>query len=145
LLTFRQAAISYRWIQISENLSVQRKLLDAIAPESKIYMLFASDTSSGAEEKFERPSRHVVNFATMKNSSFAPTLFAIRGQQPLVFRQPGRFASLENAEKTKWIEFLGDYDYVWSFGIPQSASDELEKRGKLVAEDGKTKIWKLYK
>ncbi len=45
----------------------------------------------------------------------------------------------------KWVQYLDDYDYVWTFGVPQNVSDELEKRGKIVAESGKTRIWKLYK
>lgn len=144
LLTLRQAVISYRWIQMSEKISVERNLLDAIEPESKVYELFVNDGDS-FEEKFDRPLQHVVHFVTIKNSSYAPTLFAIRGQQPLVFRQPEKFATLGNEDKMKWLEYLGDYDYVWTFGVPQTVSDELEKRGKVVAENGKTRIWKLYK
>jgi len=143
-LTFRQSVISYRWIQISEKMTAQRNLLNAIAPESKIYPIFVND-GGNTEEKFERPILHAVNFVTIKNSSFAATLFAFRGQQPLVFRRTGEFATLDNKDKMKWIQYLDGNDYVWTYGVPQSVSDELEKRAGIVAESGKTRIWKLNK
>ena len=144
LLTFRQAVVAYRWIQISEKMTAERNLLDAIAPESKIYQLYVKD-SDFSEEKFERPIEHVAHFATIKNSSIAPTLFAIRGHQPLIFREKPKVATLFNEDKTKWLQYIVDYDYVWTYGVPPDVSDELAKRGAKVAESGKTKIWKLYK
>jgi len=143
-LTFRQSVISYRWIQISEKMTAQRNLLNAIAPESKIYPIFVND-GGAAEEKLDRPIENAVHFITIKNSSFAPSLFAFRGQQPLVSRRAGGFAALGNKDKMKWIQLLDENEYVWTYGVPQTVSDELEKRGKIVAESEKTKIWKLNK
>jgi hypothetical protein len=125
-------------------MTAEIKLLDSIAPESKVYPLFAKDSGS-AEEKFERPIEHVVNFVTIKNSSFASSLFAYRGQQLLLFNRNKGFVTLGNADKMKWIQSLDGYDYVWAYGVPQTVSDELEKLAELVTDSGKTKIWKLNK
>jgi hypothetical protein len=144
LFSLRQAAISYRWIQMSEKITAERKLLEAIAPESKIYQLFVNE-SDNPEEKLERPLEHVVHFATIKNSSIAPTLFAYRGQQPLIFRQKPEFATLASADETRWLQNLKDYDYVWTYGVAPHVLNELAGRGITVTESGKTKIWKLNK
>jgi len=143
-LALRQTVISYRWIQISEKMTAEKKLLDAIAPQSKVYPIFVKD-SDDPEEKLERPLINAVHFVTMKNYSFAPSLFAFRGQQPLVFRDGVKYATLEGEDKTKWLQYLNDNDYVWVYGAPQTVSDELEKRAFVIAESGKTRIWKLNK
>lgn len=140
----RQSAIAYRWFQMSGTLAAETKLLDAIAPQSKVYPLYFNDDAA-ANEKLERPVIHAVQFVTFKNSSIAATLFAFRGQQPLVFRRAGQYATPENQDETKWLELLGDSDYVWTRNAPQTVSDELERRAQLVAENEKTKIWKLNK
>lgn len=143
-LLLRQSAISYRWTQMSERLTAEALLLDAIAPESKIFPIFVND-STGAEEKFERPLLNAAHFAAFRNRSFAATLFAVRGQTLLNFRGDIEFATLENADATKWIRYLDDYDYVWTRGAPPGVSNELERRAVKVADNGKTKIWKLNK
>lgn len=143
-LVFRQAVISYRWIQISEKIAAERNLLNTISPESKIYPIFVNDENP-FEEKLNRPLMHSVNFVTMENSSFAQTLFAFRGQQPLVFRDNPKFAATGNEDRLKWIQYLDGNDYVWTYNVPQTVSDELEKRARTVAENGKTRIWKLNK
>ncbi len=142
LLVVRQSVISYRWIQMSEKMTAEKNLLDVIAPHSKVYPIFVSDDGSPTE-KFERPMAHLIHFVTIKNSSFAPSLFAFRGQQPLNFSRGGEFATLDNKDNLRWIKNLEDNDYVWTHNVPQNVSDELEKRAILVAESSKTKIWKL--
>lgn len=143
-LIFRQSAVSYRWIQISERMAAEANLLNALPPESKIFPIYVSN-ESGAAEKLERPLINAVHYGTIKNRSFAASLFAFRGQQPLVFRRVDGFATLENDDETKWMRYLDENDYVWARGVPQAISDELEKRAQLVAENGKTKIWKINK
>lgn len=144
LLIFRQGAVSYRWIQISEQMTAEANLLNAVTPESKIFPIYVND-ETGDAEKLERPIINAVHYATLKNGSFAASLFAFRGEQPLVFRRADNFATLENEDKTKWMRYLDQNDYVWAHGVPQTISDELEKRARLVAENGKTKIWKINK
>ncbi len=142
LLVVRQGVISYRWLQMSERMAAEIKLLEVVPPQSKVYPIFVNE-GVGAEEKFERPILHVVQFVTFMNSSFASTVFAYRGQQPLGFRRPEEAMRYE--DKTKWLQYLGGNDYVWTHGVAQNVSDELEKRAQVVAEGGKTKIWKLNK
>ncbi len=144
LFSVRQGVISYRWIQISEKMTAETNLLDVIAPQSKIYPIFVGD-GDDPDEKTARPMVHAVHYATLKNSSFAPSLFAFRGQQPLIFRQGGEYATLENKDQTKWLQNLAGSDYVWTYNAPQTVLDELEKRGTIVAESEKTRIWKLNK
>lgn len=144
LLIFRQGFIAYKWIELSNDRASEIALFDKVVPESKIYPLqfFENNgpiSAAGYQQKF---SCHLL---TMRNNSFAADLWAYSSENALNFRETHEFAPTDDKDRTKWLTLIKDYDYVWAYNAPNEIVKELEQRGTVVGESGKTKVWRLNK
>lgn len=141
-LICRQAVIGYRFVQIDEMLRGEIAVLRTIPAGSKVLTLKGRATFEQGY-KIRRPIEHIVQVVTMINGSLTPTLFAIRGQNPLVFREQPVYFSIENEDPKKWLEALPNYDLVWTNGVPDGVIRELEQRADKLSDNGRTKLWKV--
>ncbi len=142
LLCSRQALISYNWSQMSKELVTISKLFKVLPPHSRIYPLYGR----GVEEnmgKQERPMLSVLSLATIDHGAIPPTLFAFRGQNPLIFRTEPAYASLSHINERQWLALISVYDYVWTYQIDAESTEELSQRADLVVREGKAAIWKI--
>lgn len=119
-------------------------LLDRVPEGARIFPIFAP--AGGADEqKRERVFRHFVHYATIRRHAYVPSLFAWRGQQPLVFRVPPP-EELTNGTEAPTVSrtALATYDYVWACGGDSaSAARGLAGLARPVGEAAPCALWQV--
>ncbi len=142
LLCSRQALISYRWTEMSDEIVRVSKLLNVLPANALIYPLYGKHVEETIS-KTQRPLLSVLSVATITNGAISPNLFAFRGQNPLFFRTPPEFASLSHIDEDRWVYLIPAYDYVWTYDIDAESTTKLAEQADLVVQDGKAGIWKM--
>ncbi len=89
---------------------------------------------------------HSPCFAAVHRHANVPTLYGIRGQQPLAHRVPlyrsHRFQDGQQPE-IPWDEVFAHYRYVWTCRAPAGLIAPLAERGEVVAEAGACRLFEL--
>jgi hypothetical protein len=114
-MAIRTGSITSNWLAISQR-SEQLLAIGNILPEgARIYVIKpALDLSA----KRDRGDVHVIQFWTVSHDAELSNLFAFRGAQPLVSRQPP-------CNDSEWIKCLASYDYVWTYDPPASVRQDI--------------------
>ncbi len=143
IILARQASIAHGWIQVASDVEQQRQLLEKVEPESRIYPMFIHREGQPFE-RFEHSMEFVALYATVQRHSVLPTLYAIKGQQPLNFRNPEQQSMLKgDLDSKKPRCSLDNYDYVWAYGVDQKTITTLNFCADLIATHSKATVWKL--
>ncbi|HEY0003490.1 MAG TPA: hypothetical protein VGB17_01675 [Pyrinomonadaceae bacterium] len=145
----RVAFIWRTWIKLDQRIAAEVERLAVLPEEAKVYpVLVLSHNSQSA--KLERPFEHILHYATINRRAFVPTLYAIKGQQPLLFRVKPHFIAPENdyAEQwqesaARWLPLLSEYDYVWAYGADAGLDQILESRCTRVYEADGFALWRV--
>jgi len=113
-MAIRAGSITANWLTISHR-SEQVLAMGQILPQgTRIYAIKPALNPS----KLDRGFIHVIQFWTVSRGAEISTLFALPGQQPLVFRQPP--CGGPGSDNPQWEKCLASYDYVWTDDPPES-------------------------
>ena len=96
-------------------------------------------------EKKQRPLLHSVNIAAIEKGTISPNLFAIKGQNPLTFRNPMLYASLDARDQYEWCNYITEYNYVITFGVSTEAENTVSRWATLIGSTEKMKLWEVKK
>ena len=107
----RTGSITSNWLTINHRNQQVLAMGDGLPAGAHIYAL---QPVSSISAKLDRGFVHVIEFWTISHGADISTLFALPGQQPLVFRQtPCDVSELDKC--------LDSYDFVWTYDPPASA------------------------
>jgi hypothetical protein len=106
---------------------------------SRVLAILQTDECRKRDVVFE----HILEYATIRSSAFVPSLHAHRGQQPLVFRTIPRYRSATMSLEPDWMNDARDYDFIWSYAMPEGVARELDGVATPVAESGEFALWKV--
>jgi hypothetical protein len=138
----RVGGIWHTWLQLDRRITAEVERLMVLPAGARVYPVFAT-SSDRTTAKRERSFQHVVQYATIYRHAFLPTLFALPGQQPLLFRRAPKYASPSNQDKTAWLRHMEGYDYVWSYGISPELKQAISARGRMIREVDGFGLWQL--
>ena len=149
LACVRLAAVWMTWAGLSRRIAAEVARFDVLPDGARVYpmVVMPQDVRS---EKVVRSFRHLANYTTTSRHAFVPILFTIKGQQPLLFREPPRFveASVYSPEEwrelsPRWLGYLDDYDYLWAYGLDDSLRALVLTRCTKVYEEDGFSLWRV--
>lgn len=135
LLGIRQSVVAFRWHGMSKDLLNVAEMYKNLPPNSMTYVTYG-DGYLSATPKTERIRFLSIGLANIDRGVIWPRLFAIRGQQPLVFRAAQPYAELSMNNLGEWDQILSEYDHVWAFRVSDDVRNQLAMRGTIIAESG---------
>lgn len=133
LIGFRQGMIGYRWHQMSTTLIDSAEIYKGLPANSFVYVTYGQDYLEKTP-KTERIKFLSIGLANIDRGVIWPRLFAIRGQQPLVFRKTPHAPELSMENIDEWDRVLSEYDHVWAFKVSDGVRGQLLLRGSIIAE-----------
>jgi hypothetical protein len=151
LLTFlvaslvRLGSIGYTWTGMDEAVASEVEMFSRFKEGDRVYPIIFLPADP-ARNKVERAYEHSIHYSTIYRHTFSPTLFAARGQQPLVMKAaPGhvRLSAEVPPQEVDWGPIFEDYDYLWCHGIDEGYARFLKERCSLVAQSGKAMIFRV--
>ncbi len=149
VFTLRVGSLWTTWVALDRRINAQMKVFDLLPEGATVYPLFVSPGENERRE-FERAFDHVIHYATIKRRAFVPTIFAWRSQQPLVIRNSPRHLHPSPdgvgqwlQTSAMWMDYLGDYEYIWSNNTDECLAQRLHERAAPVAEGGGFTLWKV--
>ena len=138
----RVGSIWHEWSELDGMITTQVEMFNRFEDGARVYpMVFSSQGRQ--RKKIERSLRHIIHYSTIHRHTFSPTLFALKGQQPLVFKSKPKYLHQNSVELPdpkkvdyEYLEHVFDnYDYLWCYRINDSYLQYLKDRCELVAED----------
>jgi len=133
MMVIRTGFIGANWLSISRH-SEQVLAMERVLPrEARIYALPPDNPSIGLSE---RGFIHVIQYWTLTRDANISTLFALPGQQPLVFRQ-------SPCEGPEWAQCFSRYDYVWTLDPPPAIEQVLFRIATPAAAYEKVTLWRV--
>lgn len=125
----RLDAEAARGMALVERVPMGARMLTATFPSADI-----------AQAKLDRTFEHLPVLAVVTRQATIPTLFAISGQQPLVFRTaPRRYSN----PPPMTPDATGEYDYVWTYGAPREVRDTLLRSSAPIDSSGAFVLWQV--
>jgi len=140
----RWAGIWHMWSAMSQRVSSQVQMFEHLPEGTRVYPLFFDDWIK--ENKTERPFEHSINYATIYRRAFVPTLFALRGQQPLIFRDKPFFQRINHTtplDEVNWKAIFSGYDYVWCDKLDDKYLQFIANRCQLIVEADGFRIYRI--
>lgn len=139
IATFRLSAIWLTWRTLDRQIAAQVAMLDAVDDGARVYSL-VFDRERAPTNRAEKTFRHTIYYATISHRTTSQTFFAIKGQQPLLFRHlPAKTNVARDLypEEIDWDTIFDNYDYVWCYRIEPEFAACLERRcDRVEAHDG---------
>jgi hypothetical protein len=132
-MVIRTGSITANWLTISHRSEQVLAMGEVLPTGARIYAL---QPNFDASTKLDRGFFHVIEFWTISHDADISTLFATRGQQLLVRRQP----LCNDLEETKC---LASYDYVWTYDPPASSRQEILRIATPAATWEKVTLWRV--
>ncbi len=146
LFVVRQGALLASWRAANVEYAAYKTVLDAV-PEGQ--RLNTAIVYTGEWEVMPVPMAHMSCFAVIDHAAFVPTLFAIRHQHPVNFRDPEQAIYLDprsttirhNGEQTDWDFVRANYDY--HLGWHEDRYTEPPTHGfERIAEQGHARLYR---
>ena len=114
-MVIRTVSIAANWLTISRRSEHVLSMGQFLPNGARIYVLKPElDVSA----KLDRGFSHVIEFWTISHGADISTLFALPGQQPLVFRKLP-------CGGPEWDRCLASYDYIWTYDPPASLQKDI--------------------
>jgi hypothetical protein len=132
-MVIRTGNIITNWLTISSR-SEQVLAMGKFLPEGA--RIYAVHGQSGVEAKLDRGFIHVIEFWTISHDADISTLFALPGQQPLVFRQPP-------CSSPEWTKCLTNYEYIWTNDPQPILRQEILRIASPAATWEKVTLWRV--
>ena len=145
----RLGSIWYEWRKLDEKIAAQVAMFSNFEEGAKVYPItLIADTVRNT--KLQRPFTHVIHYSTLYRHTFSPTLLAVRGAQPVVFKDKQNYLaasieSLPSPETVNWDFIFRNYDYLWCYRINSEYIQYLKERCQLVAEANECMIFRINK
>jgi len=145
----RLGGVWYDWRGLDGRIAAQLSLFSQLPRGSSVYPLVVLPTGARAQ-KMEKPLLHIIHYSTIERETHAPTLFALRGQQPLRFKREFSYypfglsvpAPLD-AGRVDWQLILDNHDYLWGYNLPQPYAAFLKENCVLLAEAGGGALFRM--
>lgn len=139
----RVGSIWHEWRSLDKRFAEQVELFRHFEEGARVYPLYFKDSIHN--HKLDRPFEYVILYSVIYRHASTPTLFHIRGQQPLLFRNEPYFVSLKSSAlpaDVNWQQIFSDYDYIWCYKISDDFIPFLEEKGQLIAASEDTMIYR---
>lgn len=134
----RTGVIALQWRQFDARASRIVKLFDCIPQQVRVYPAFFSERGGFDAAKADQTLLFTVCYATVTRNAYVPTVYAIRGQQPLIDKRDPDFQRWKPASAAA----MRNYDYVWAYNPPPEFLAQLEKSAILVAHVDESSLWR---
>ena len=131
-MAIRTGSITADWLTISRR-SEQVLAMGQILPQGARIYAFMPELNAS---KLDRGFIHVIQFWTVSRGADISTLFALPGQQPLVFRQPP-------CDGPEWEKCLSSYDFVWTYDPPASVRQDILRIATPAVIWEKVTLWRV--
>jgi hypothetical protein len=143
--SIRVGLIWRSWMSLDRRIAAEVGMFKVFPDGASVYPVFLPADESNLS-KTERAFEHTILYATINEHVFVPTLFAIRGQQPLQFRVEAAYQPpTMTGRSTHWADLLRSYDFAWSYRLPRNVEQVLASQCTPVASDGGFTIWRIEK
>jgi hypothetical protein len=141
------------WRQMNPKIEAAVQLADRLPHGALVYPVYVPPPGRDVEKR-DRGYMHVLLYSLPSRQLFVPTLFAIRGQQPIVFAPTsncpkcGRqmaptIESVDRLSRAASVELRG-YTHLWTHGSANAKLDSLTSACcDLLAADGRTSLWRI--
>jgi hypothetical protein len=126
-------SIWHVWRVIDRTFSAQVAMFSYLEDGARVYPISYPTIT---DNKMDRPLKHAIQYSTIDRHTFLPTLFALRGQQPLRFKHdpsPLKIDLRIPPDQVNWIPIFDNYDYIWCYKIDNSYIQYLRNRCQFVA------------
>lgn len=149
VLSLRVGSAWAMWAALDARVAAQVRVLDTLPEGARVYPMYVAprDWEQG---RVERVFDHLGHYATIRRRARLPTLFAWRSQQPLFVRTMPRHVAPSPGYADQWLEvsdrwlaYLPDYDYVWSYNADVRLAALLRQRAAPVADSDGFTLWKI--
>jgi hypothetical protein len=138
IYSVRTGIIASHWRQLDAKAARVVRLFESLPEQVKIYPAFFPSDSDVESAKLDHALEHVVCYAVVFRNAYVPTVFAQRGQQPLVDTTRPAFRV--------WTPGRGDpmrgYEYVWTYNPPRELTAQLEHGATLIARSDESSLWR---
>jgi hypothetical protein len=132
-MAIRTGSITANWLTVSRRSEQVLAMGNVLPNQARIYVMHPPLDSMA---KLDRGFIHVIDFWAISHDADISTLFATRGQQLLVFRQPP-------CEDPEWTKCLAGYDYVWTYDPSTSVQQAILPIATPAATWEKVTLWRL--
>lgn len=132
LMLVRTGSIDWNWRAIDRR-NEQVLAMGSVLPEgARVYALPLPENTP----KPDRGFFHIIQLWTVSREADIPSLFALPGQQPLVFRQPPCVGP-------EWAKCFAHYNYVWAYDPPEPIRQDLLRVATPAATWEKITLWQV--
>ncbi|MFN2454907.1 MAG: hypothetical protein ABR577_11870 [Pyrinomonadaceae bacterium] len=145
LFSIHVCSIWSMWAVLDRRIGAEVERLEALPDGARVFPMPVMPKSL-QEAKVARAFGHIVHYATIERHLLVPSLFARRGQQPLVFRTRPQYEEPENNYSEQWQEYAyqwQQYDYVWCYGTDEALERLLRERCRKVNEGDGFSLWQV--
>jgi hypothetical protein len=132
-LLLRYGSVLMAWHRFDAPLALQARAFAVLEPGRRVLPVLLAPT--GSKENVEQ---HFLAWAVVERNVYLPTLFAYRGQQPLILHGPPRVKPGEIDEAS----LRGKYDYVWVLNL-QGKDVHLPPSCASVFHEGPLEVWQV--
>lgn len=145
----RAGGVWYEWQRTDKKIAAQVSLFEHLPEGAGVYPVVILPTGIQANKR-EKPLAHIIHYATIYRHTSSPTLFALRGQQSLHFKQPFTYypfglsvAQPLAPDQVDWPLIRQKHDYLWCYNLSDSYIAYLKERCTLIAEAGDGMIFRV--
>jgi hypothetical protein len=138
LSLIRLGAIWRTWRQLDRRVDAIIDDVSTLPIGARIYPAVCME----CENNQEHGLHHAILYATIYRDAFVPSLLALDSQEVVHFRHP---VTVHEPGLPGWTSDLRDYDFVWSYIIPENARQDLQRCCKLIRRDNEFEVWEIPK
>lgn len=148
LFTARTAVTAAAWIELDRELQGHLAAFATIEEGAALHNIYFYPTGRlfNATRVRGLALIHTPSLAAVTRSALVPTLYGLRGQQPLVHRVPmyrsHRFHDRQRPD-IPWERVFGHYHYVWACRAPAALIAPLAERARIRARAGACTLYQL--
>lgn len=137
LFLVRTAFIWWNWHQQDKQAHAIVQSFNKLPRGASLYPAFFHSEDRDIEKQ-HHGLEHVACYAVITRDAFVPSVFALRGQQPLILNGSHPFQVWDKKTFNP-----NEYQYLWAFNPPQELRSWLDGAAILVSKDGDSTLWRL--
>lgn len=148
LLVARVAVTAYYWLDLDRQFQAHVAAFERIDEGATLHVIYfyPAPRLLNASRVYGLALIHTPAFAAVYRKANVPTLYGIRGQQPLAHRVPlyraHRFQDGQHPV-IPWDQVFAHYSHVWTCRAPAEVIAPLVERARLVARAGACALYRL--
>ena len=135
------------WTAMDHEIRKQVAMFNSLPQNSNVYPIIFLPQDIRAR-KVERSYMHVIHYSTIYRHTFSPSLFAIKGQQPITLKNEAVYFheyhdQQPQPEQVDWKAIFDNYNYIWCYNIDDRYDRWLRDETELVSDGGRYKIFRI--